>query len=85
LTSLFITMQSFSRNRAIFEDEGVLVGGWDPRIILTPRKIDGRHGNRSSAKRTEIHVLRKSQIRAKIAFKEKRLLKPDGQRRRSVL
>jgi hypothetical protein len=37
-------MQSFNRNGAIFEDEGILVGGWDPRRTLTPRKINGQYG-----------------------------------------
>jgi hypothetical protein len=37
-------MFSFSQNKAALESEGIFVGGWEPRGVLVPRKIDGKHG-----------------------------------------
>ncbi|KAK5675706.1 hypothetical protein LTS10_011806 [Elasticomyces elasticus] len=36
-------MFSFSRNKQALEKEGIFVGGWDPRGVLWPRKVDGKH------------------------------------------
>jgi len=37
-------MFSFSKNKASLEHEGIFVGGWDPRGVIIPRKVDGKHG-----------------------------------------
>ncbi|KAK4552275.1 hypothetical protein LTR86_010445 [Recurvomyces mirabilis] len=36
-------MFSFGREKKALEAEGIFVGGWDPRGVLWPRKIDGKH------------------------------------------
>ncbi len=38
---------SFAEKRAMLEEEGILIGGWSMRNIVTPKKKDGKHGELS--------------------------------------
>lgn len=37
-------LKSFRAQRDELEKEGVYIGGWSFKNVLTPKKLDGKHG-----------------------------------------
>jgi hypothetical protein len=40
---------TFAARRAALEKEGVYIGGWNLRYFLTPRRLNGKHGESAPA------------------------------------
>jgi hypothetical protein len=53
-------MFSISKDRGASEQEGVYIGGWTIKYLLTPEKLDGKHGRRTGSDKmgpeNQVHI-----------------------------